>query len=269
MPEFLPFNAVACHPEATSLVSLDWAEGYMAIRPQGSTDWDALGDANDYQNKKNALMRATMSISAMAYRSRGEKFYNKQRLPFPTDLDQGLYVNFIGENVEADEPTLTTTIIVEDLIDQPYARAGILVGGSLAFTQDEDSQEYGEFYRITEFDYATGTITVDGFIFDDVLVQAYQDSEGFHARITPSVPEDIKQAVVETAAYQLSTSGQQAMNMVQGVVEQALGSAKVRFSEPSSSSGDAMGRSIPTIAQDILKRYERTSAPMIANDLFI
>lgn len=227
-------NAIPTHPEANSYLTLVEANDLMNNRSSMSAEWTALTD----DQKEKVLIIATRQIDTLRffheliYRT-PQDYRNKQALKFPR-------TNTRSYSGKAD--SVSTNYLIDadlanrqDLPDDYYNKGAIVIYSGTG---------KGKTYGVTDFDMATGKVTIDG-----TFSPAIDDTSWY--RLIEAVPIEVKYACLEQALYIVNGGGERAKLQSEGVQSYSIGDLSETFGD-----GGGGGLSLPlsTEAKGYLSR---------------
>lgn len=234
MPEFLPFDGTCASPVATSLVTLEWANGYVSARGVASDEWSAADDTT----KEGALLVATRVIESMTFI--GEKLTTFQRLSWPRNVQGASSTTYTVTGVPAAD-----SITIDEIKEDTSFPDGHFSGGSIYFHDEGNNQ--GLAYTIKDFSFSTGNITAVSDFGELVSV------DDFVTLNTP-ILDDVRSAVVEMAIHAL----EEGVDRDGGVKREKLDTEEVEYFDRSST-GESLFDTTP-IAQQLIGKYIKSNA---------
>lgn len=205
-------NATPTHPEANSYLSLAEANTLMQDRSSMVSEWSALTDAQ----KEKLLIIATRQIDTLRFFHHpiyrvAQDYRNKQALKFPRTNSRA----FSGKVDSAD----TNYFIDSDLANRQDLPDDYYNGGAVVIYNGTGK---GKTYGVTDFDMATGKVTIDGTFSPQI------DATSWY-RLIEAVPVEVKYACLEQALYLLNGGGERAKLQAEGVESYSIGDLSESF----------------------------------------
>lgn len=229
-------------PQANSYISTTEADQYFVDRYL-STSW--TGASADL--KKQALMEATRLIDAYSFHSAPLFEWQQER--------KGLqWPRYVNERISLSVSAATSTTIQNDsLMKQRQYPAKYWKYGGIWFTDTNDSL-YGQFFLVSDFNFSTGTITIDGtFSTVPTIGDAFE--------IIQEIPPEIKWATCETAIAIIDSLLVSQNNS--NIKNQSLEGESVTYFDKSTQTIE-----LPNKAYQLIKPYIRTTGSTINTPLF-
>lgn len=210
------------HPEADSYLSVAEADALMESRTNGATEWEAL----DEDNKERLLKLATTHIDSL-------RFFHDLHYPRPADYRDKQALKFPRTNSER-ATGKATSVSTNYLIDTDRANRSdepdnYWNGGALIIY---DGAGKGKTYDVTDFDMATGKITIEGLFSPAIDTTSYY-------KVIQKIPQEVKLATLEQALYILNGGGERAKLQSEGVASYSIGDLSESFN------GMGTGSSLP------------------------
>lgn len=233
--------ATPAHPQANSYISLAEANQYCEDQ-YGTTSWSTASDSN----KTKALIAATRIIDGLRFHY--ERLKDTQRLEFPRN-DAYVFTSVPQSATNAVNGTVTNS----NLADLDYMPDDFWNYGAIWFYGQGNTNQ-NRYYLITDFDSATGTVTISGtFAVNLTATDNFQ--------LIQEIPPEVKWAVCETAESILA--GTLIQQNDSNVKSQTLGDESVTYFDRS-----VQGVNLPGKAQDLLRPYISTVAHVATRGLF-
>ncbi len=227
-------NAIPTHPEANSYLTLAEANDLMNNRSSMSAEWTALTD----DQKEKVLIIATRQIDTLRffheliYRT-PQDYRNKQALKFPrtNTREYSGKVDSVSTNYLIDADLANR----QDLPDDYYNKGAVIIYSGTG---------KGKTYGVTDFDMATGKVTIDG-----TFSPAIDDTSWY--RLVEAVPVEVKYACLEQALYIINGGGERAKLQSEGVQSYSIGDLSETFGD---GGGGSMNLPLSTEAKGYLSR---------------
>lgn len=206
------------HPSADSYLTLAEANAILANRTNVS-DWTGLTD----DQKEAILKMATYHIDTLRFFN--DKVYkeaihyrDKQALQFPRN----------NESMPAGtvDSATATTLVDDALANKSQMPDDYFIGWAVVITEGTGR---GQTVKITDFDSATGTITVAAWSTTPDDTSQY--------RLVPKIVDKVKRATAEQALYLVKGGGDRARMQAEGVTEYKIGDLSEKYGGANMSAG--------------------------------
>lgn len=205
-------NVIPTHPSADSYLTIAEATAILQNRTNVS-DWTALTD-----DQKEALLKlATRHIDTLRFF--GDLFFDrpiyyreKQALKFPRTSDKLNIPSGVADSA-------TTTTLVDDALanNQNYPN-DYFIGWAVVI---KEGTGRGQTVQVTDFDSATGTLTVAGW--------ATQPDSTSQYMLVPKIDDKVKYATAEQVLYLSKGGGERARMQAEGVTSYKIGDLSETF----------------------------------------
>lgn len=228
----MALNTTPSDPSADSYATVAEATAFLQNRTDVS-DWDALTT----DQKEAALKLATKHIDTLRFFSNlvipvPMYYRDKQALRWPrTKQDEATGVVDSAGN---------TTIIDAGLAGLNNRPDDFWNGGAVIITEGTGR---GQTRKISDFDSATGTVTVD------TAWTTNPDTTSTFRLIT-KIPDKVKYATIEQALYLVKGGGQRARLQAEGVTQYSIGDLSETFGD---GGGNSSGVAISNEAKGYLQ----------------
>lgn len=212
--------ATPTHPDANSYLTVSEADAMINSRPNTQNWADLTADQKAY-----TLILASSQIDALRFFD--QKYYDnareyrlEQALSFPQRNSHSakVKVNSAGENY----------ITSQQLVDRVNMPDDYWIGGALVVT---DNTGKGQVMQISDFDMATGKVTVS----ENFTTQPDTTS---YVRLIHKVPDKVKWAVIEQALFISSGGGERSQLQAEGVKSYSIGDLSETYADRPASTGD-------------------------------
>ncbi len=205
-------NAIPTHPEANSYLTLAEAEDLMLNRTAMIAEWGALSN----NQKEKALIISTRQIDTLRFFHEliyrvPQDYRGKQALKFPRTNAR----TFSGK-VDSNS---TNYFIDADLANRQDLPDDFFNKGAVVIYSGTGK---GKTYGVTDFDMATGKVTIDG-TFSPAI-----DSTSWY-KLIEAVPVEVKYACLEQALYIANGGGERAKMQAEGVESYSIGDLSESF----------------------------------------
>lgn len=211
--------SIPTHPNANSYLTVDEADAMITNRPN-TQNWGDLGA----DQKAYVLIMASEQIDALRFFD--EKYYDQSRdyrreqaLSFPQRKSESVKVKVNSAEQNA--------VICGQLANRTHMPDDHWNGGALVVT---DGTGKGQTYQISDFDMATGKVTISENF-------ATQPDSTSYIRLIEKVPVKVLRAVVEQALFISSGGGERSQLQAEGVKSFSLGDLSETYQDRPGATG--------------------------------